>query len=159
MQRKWFYIILGGGVGLPLLLLFGTRLASAMAPVPDDVGLRDGQLAPCPELAINCVGSQSDTEYAAIAPLTFTGDPAAAREQLQSLLAAWPRTTLLTADDTYLHYVVRSRVFAFPDDLEFQMGAGVIHVRSAARIGVGDLGANRARIEDIRAAWAQETGE
>jgi uncharacterized protein (DUF1499 family) len=29
----------------------------------------------------------------------------------------------------------------------------VIHFRSASRVGRGDMGANRARIEAIRAAW------
>jgi len=41
------------------------------------------------------------------------------------------------------------------DDVEFWIDAPnqVIHFRSASRVGRGDLGANRARVEAIRAAW------
>jgi uncharacterized protein (DUF1499 family) len=44
----------------------------------------------------------------------------------------------------------------FVDDAEFWFDpvAGVIQVRSASRVGRGDLGVNRARIESIRARLA-----
>ena len=44
----------------------------------------------------------------------------------------------------------------FTDDLELALdtSARVIHVRSASRIGRGDLGVNRKRVEAIRAAMA-----
>ena len=43
----------------------------------------------------------------------------------------------------------------FTDDVEFSLdeAAGVIHVRSASRIGHGDRGVNRARVEAIRSAF------
>ena len=42
------------------------------------------------------------------------------------------------------------------DDVEFwaDPAAGVVHVRSASRVGVKDLGVNRARIEAIRSRLA-----
>lgn len=41
------------------------------------------------------------------------------------------------------------------DDTEFQLDpSGVIHVRSAARLGYSDLGVNRRRVEAIRAKLA-----
>jgi len=43
-------------------------------------------------------------------------------------------------------------VFGFVDDVEFRFdrNTGCIHVRSASRLGISDLGVNRRRIEDIR---------
>ena len=44
-------------------------------------------------------------------------------------------------------------VFGFVDDVEIRLdeSTGKIHIRSASREGYGDLGANRKRIEAIRA--------
>jgi uncharacterized protein (DUF1499 family) len=40
----------------------------------------------------------------------------------------------------------------FVDDVEFLFDekAGVIHVRSSSRVGIGDRGVNRARVEALR---------
>ena len=56
----------------------------------------------------------------------------------------------------YLYAQFTTRWLKFVDDTEFWLAPaeGVIHVRSASRIGRGDLGANRARIEEIRARFA-----
>jgi uncharacterized protein (DUF1499 family) len=42
----------------------------------------------------------------------------------------------------------------FVDDVEFSLdpAGGVIHVRSAARMGIRDFGVNRARVESLRRA-------
>ena len=49
----------------------------------------------------------------------------------------------------------RTRLLRFTDDVEFSLdeAAGVIHVRSASRLGYGDRGVNRARVEAIRSAF------
>ena len=43
---------------------------------PDNLGAQDGLLAPCPN-SPNCVSSQANDERHRIAPLLFSGDPAA----------------------------------------------------------------------------------
>ncbi len=65
---------------------------------------------------------------------------------------------MVTKTDSYLHVEFTSRWMRFTDDLEFQLVAdqGVIHVRSASRIGYSDLGANRDRVEKIRQHLAAE---
>ncbi|PZO25782.1 MAG: DUF1499 domain-containing protein, partial [Betaproteobacteria bacterium] len=42
--------------------------------------------------------------------------------------------------------------FGFVDDVEFRIdqGSGLLHVRSASRVGYSDLDANRKRVEQIR---------
>jgi uncharacterized protein (DUF1499 family) len=58
----------------------------------------------------------------------------------------------------YLHAVCRSRLFGWADDLELRIDteAGVVHVRSASRVGYSDLGVNRRRVERLRAALREQ---
>ena len=58
----------------------------------------------------------------------------------------------------YIRAEATTRIFGFVDDLElrFDDSAQRIHIRSASRIGRSDLGANRARVERLRKAWAAE---
>lgn len=55
-------------------------------------------------------------------------------------------------EDLYLHYEFTSLLLRFVDDVEFLFDeeAKTIHFRSASRVGYGDLGVNRRRMEDIR---------
>jgi uncharacterized protein (DUF1499 family) len=58
-------------------------------------------------------------------------------------------------DGNYLHAVFASRLFRFKDDLELLLDAqtGVIHVRSASRVGGYDFGVNRRRVKRLRRAY------
>jgi uncharacterized protein (DUF1499 family) len=70
-----------------------------------------------------------------------------------------PRTRIRRDESGYLHAECQSRLFRFTDDLELRLDAarGVIHVRSASRVGHSDLGANRKRVEALRRA-VEESG-
>jgi len=113
-------------------------------------------LAPCPD-SPNCVSSQApesdDKHY--IAPLRFSGDPATAWQRLKSVVLAEKRVTVMVEQSDYLHAEMRSLLFRFVDDIEFSLAAdkGLIHVRSASRVGYSDFGVNRKRVERIRAAF------
>jgi uncharacterized protein (DUF1499 family) len=69
-----------------------------------------------------------------------------------------PRTAVLTRTDEFLHAECTSRIFRFVDDLELQLRSaeGVIAVGSASRLGRGDMGVNRRRVESLRAALAEQ---
>ncbi|MGL4549640.1 MAG: DUF1499 domain-containing protein [Gemmataceae bacterium] len=127
---------------------------SLTAGRPAGLGPRGGRLAACPGTP-NCVCSNDDGP-SAVAPLTFTGDAAAAWARLKAVLAARPRTLVVSEAEGYLHAECASLVFRFVDDAEFLLDAagGKIHVRSKSRAGRSDLGVNRARVEEIRAAFA-----
>jgi len=62
------------------------------------------------------------------------------------------RATVLRHDANYLYAEFRSKLLGFVDDVEFTHDdkAGVIHVRSASRLGRRDFGVNRARVEALR---------
>ena len=110
-------------------------------------------LAPCPRrLKWNCVRSHDEPlRTHQIAPFAGGPDPDAAFARLKSLVADTKRTTVLIEEDDYLHAACRTRV-GFVDDLELLLcrEEGVIHVRSASRIGGHDLGVNRRRVERLR---------
>jgi uncharacterized protein (DUF1499 family) len=113
-------------------------------------------LAPCPD-SPNCVSSQapeSDRQHH-IAPFRFSDDPASAWERLKTAVLAEKRVTIVAEQGIYLHAEMRSLLFHFVDDVEFSIAAdtGIIHVRSASRLGYSDFGVNRKRVERIRTAF------
>jgi uncharacterized protein (DUF1499 family) len=63
-----------------------------------------------------------------------------------------PRSQIITVTDDYVHAECRSAVFGFVDDLELhlRLGQNSIAVRSASRLGHGDFGVNRKRVESLR---------
>ena len=112
---------------------------------PDNLGVRDGRLAPC-KRSPNCVSSQAnpaDLEHY-IAPLH--GSMAAVRRAVES----FPRTTIIEARDDYLYAEFRSALLRYVDDVEFYSDGQVIHVRSCSRLGRRDFGVNRKRVEQLR---------
>ncbi|MGI9490171.1 MAG: DUF1499 domain-containing protein [Geminicoccaceae bacterium] len=128
-----------------LSFLFGCS-----AGAPDNLGISEGRLAPCPDKP-NCVSSDAEDEAHRIEPYRFT-DQAAAWSALKKAVGELPRTTIVTAEDTYLHAEAKSRIFGFVDDLEFQLRPedNLIALRSAARTGHRDFGVNAERLEKLR---------
>ena len=118
---------------------------------PDNLGVRNGKLTPCPNTP-NCVNSQSsDTEHS-IEPLTYNSTTAEAMADLKSAIQAMKKTKIITENKNYLYAEFTSAIMGFVDDVEFYLDedAKLIHVRSASRLGQSDLGVNRKRIETIR---------
>ena len=91
-----------------------------------------------------------------IAPFPVSGDASEVLRRLERVVAAVPRTVVVAADDERLHAVCRT-LLGFRDDLEFRFSPaeGVVHARSAARIGVYDFGVNRRRVERVRRAFGK----
>ena len=124
-------------------------LAGCAGERPDNLGAREGILAPCPS-SPNCVSSQTENERHRIAPLAFSGDPNAAFARLKRVLSGRSDTTIVDDLPDYLRVELRTMLFV--DDGEFLLDRTnkVIHVRSASRLGYSDLGKNRSRLEEIR---------
>lgn len=143
-------------LGLPLLLVVAGQFGLLAGTRPSDLGVHDGRLKPAPDTP-NAVSSEARAGYHAIAPLAFQGDPAAAFARVARLVRETPGVAVIVERPDYLHAECSTRWLRFVDDLELLLdpAAGVIHVRSASRIGHGDLGANRARVEALRARFAQ----
>ena len=116
---------------------------------PDNLGVKDGRLAPCKRTP-NCVSSQADPADREhfIAPLAFKSSMA----ELRKAVASMPRSTVVKQDGNYLYAEFRTPLMRYVDDVElfYDAKAGLIHVRSASRLGRRDFGVNRKRIEMLR---------
>ena len=145
-------------VAFAVLVLAGPLMASPFGALfagerPAHVGR--GTLTPCPDTP-NCVSSRASDAAHAIAPIPFRGDPAAALQRLAAAAAALPGARVVASRPDYLHVEVASRIMGFVDDVEAVPDAsGVLHVRSASRLGRSDFGVNRARIETLRETMAK----
>jgi uncharacterized protein (DUF1499 family) len=121
------------------------------SPMPNNLGVQEGRLANCPDTP-NCVSSYATDSEHGIDPISYQGTQEEARIALLEVLNNLPRSTIITQNGDYIHVELRSRLMRFVDDAEFYFAEpGLIHVRSAARLGQGDMGANRGYIEAIRA--------
>jgi len=138
-----------------ILILIGwaatMAILSATARRPGNLGVHEGRLAPCPNTP-NCVSSQAEDDAHRMGPIPFDGDADEALARLKAVVAAQPRTTIVSADGDTLHAECTSLLFRFVDDVEFLVDrdAKVIHFRSASRVGRSDLDVNRKRMEEIR---------
>lgn len=108
------------------------------------------RLAPPPS-SPNCVSSRAEPKDKVHYIKPLQGVTIA---QIRDVVSKMPRMVLKKDEDGYLHFVATTRLFRFKDDLEFELDGDTVHVRSASRVGYGDLGANRSRVESIRAALA-----
>ena len=114
---------------------------------PEVIGIENGKLAPCPR-SPNCVSSYAIDETHQIEPI------AANLDKIEGELLKLNEANKVSMDRPYLHAEFTSRFMHYVDDVEFlyDQAAGLVHVRSASRVGYSDLGVNRKRIESIRRA-------
>ncbi|MEL6906737.1 MAG: DUF1499 domain-containing protein, partial [Planctomycetota bacterium] len=141
--------------------LLATLIALQGCAAPD-VGLTaGGRLAPCPA-SPNCVCSEaaaSEDSFISAFAVPEGEEPRAAFERLVGLLDS--RARVAARDGDWVHAVFTTRILRFRDDVELRLdeAARVVHVRSASRLGYSDLGANRARVERLREAFAAGAAE
>ena len=140
--------------------------ASCSNIVTPDYTLQDGHLAPCPPNR-DCVSSQEQDPNLYIAPLHFDSDHDQAHNDLLSaitfvgqgrvvsnhrnyLRVEYPGTVTGTGNANY-PYQPESAV----DEVEFYLSptGHSIEMRSLGKQGLLDTGANRERLEAIRAAF------
>lgn len=148
-------VCLSGSVALQTVVASGDTMFAGSRP--KNLGVTEGRLAP-PRRTPNCVSSQADPAdlQHQIAPISFAGSPASAMDALLRIVKGMEGSSVVRQDAGYLYAEFRSRLMGFVDDVEFSVSAkeGVIHVRSASRLGRRDYGVNRARVESIRAQFA-----
>jgi len=124
---------------------------------PSSLGLHGARLAACPS-SPNCVSSDADDRVHFVAAFELTLPAADAWPMARAAVESLPRTRVIAATDDYLHAECSSALFGFVDDLELHLRASeaIIAVRSASRLGYGDMGVNRRRVEQLRALLAAE---
>ncbi len=114
------------------------------------------KLSPCPS-SPNCISSQATDEGHFIAPFKITGNVEEAWAALKNALLSQSRTVITSETGDALHAQATSLVFRFVDDIDaiLDAKARLIHIRSASRVGYGDFGVNRKRVEMLRAQLQQ----
>lgn len=146
---------------LALLVLAAGRMGLLAGRMPTDLGVTQGRLK-APADTPNSVSSQASLwpghpqrDRARIDPLRVRSDRSETMARLQTTVAAMPGARVITVRPDYLYAQFTTPMLQFVDDVEFWFdpAAGVVHVRSASRLGYGDRGLNRERIETIRATW------
>jgi uncharacterized protein (DUF1499 family) len=156
--KRWFALLLGLVLLPGTLLLAAGQLGLLRGTPPTDLGVRDGRLK-APSLTPNSVSSQAAlwtghprAADAQIDALALSGSGPETLARLAALVAATPGAKVVETRPDYLRAEFATRWLGFVDDVEFWFdpSAGVIQVRSASRLGEGDFGVNRARVEELR---------
>jgi uncharacterized protein (DUF1499 family) len=158
---KWMLLAVLAVLVVAVAAIAAGQMGLLRGTPPADLGVRDGRLK-APSTTPNSVSSQAmlwpdnpRCEAAQVAPLALLGgDGAATMAKLQRVVQAQPGAVLVTARPDYLYAQFTTRLMKYTDDVEFWLdpAAGVVQVRSASRLGERDMGANRARVEAVRAA-------
>ena len=127
------------GVFVAVLALF-----HLVGPVPAELGVHGGALAPCPSPA-HCARVEWPV-----------ADPQAALAALVPVIESTPRTEVVEQGNGYLHATATSAFFGFVDDLELYADTerGVVQARSVSRLGDSDLGVNSRRLDALHQALA-----
>jgi uncharacterized protein (DUF1499 family) len=143
-----------------VLAVAAGQLGFLQGTAPTDLGVHDGKLKP-PSMTENSVTSQAalypdhpQRKYADIAPLPVKGEGPATITQIKAIVEGMDGAKVVKSEPGYLYAQFTTKLMKYVDDVEFWFdpAANVIHVRSASRVGRGDLGVNRKRIEAVRAA-------
>ena len=126
-------------------------LLSLSGKRPVKLGIHGGALAPCPN-SPNCVSSDASKTLHRLEPFLLKQSPEEAWSTVRAAVESIPRVAIITDTGDYLHAECSSALMGFVDDLELHLRdeRGEIAVRSASRLGYGDLGVNRRRVEALR---------
>lgn len=142
---------------LLLLLLVVFFFRGFMSRSGEALGLANGQLTQCPDKP-NCVCSESaPANTAFVSPILLqAGDATDAWMLLKSTIIEQGGQVQVETDN-YLAATFTSTVFGFADDVEARLDVaqGVIHLRSASRVGHSDFGVNRKRVELLKKRYAE----
>lgn len=140
------------GLAAAIVMLF--VVLGVMSQSGGASGVVEGKLARCP-LSPNCACSEfKDDATHYVEPIAFATSPQG--DVLALLTAAVIDLGGIVREtrEDYLAATFTSAVFRFVDDVEMRIDRehGLIHLRSASRVGYGDGGVNRKRGERLKRA-------
>lgn len=148
----WILGILAALVILQFVALF---VGARTTPRPSHVGT--GTLAPHAPTPNNVSSLAPLDAPQYMPPISYSGSAQDAQHKLMGVLRSLPKVSVITERDGYIYIEARTKLMSFVDDVEFLFddNAKQIHFRSAARLGQGDMGKNRARMTEIIALFQQ----
>ena len=125
---------------------------------PVNLGVNDGKLLGCPS-SPNCVSSFASDNKHQIDPINFSGSSKDQVKILKTILNDFKNANIISESENYIHAEFSSNLFKFVDDVEFFIDekSKTMHFRSASRLGYGDFGVNRKRIETIKTKLSEKS--
>lgn len=159
---KWIVIAVLVVLAVVASAIVAGQLGLLQGKAPADLGVQQGKLKGLSSTD-NSVSSQADLypdhpqrKYSSIAPLAVRVDGLSTIAKLKGIVEGMDGAKLITNAPNYLYAQYTTPLMKYVDDVEFWFDPNnnVIQVRSASRLGKSDLGANRKRIEVVRAALA-----
>lgn len=143
---KLVRIVLGVGLVVVALLFIGRLVVSTVGAEPTMLGFNpDSERGGCSSTP-NCVSTYATTDEHGIEPISCAADTATAIAAFADAIGTLPDVD--REGDTA--WVVYSRIMRFPDDVRIDVTNRGIEVFSTSRLGSGDLGVNRRRVEYLR---------
>lgn len=137
---------------LAAVFFLGRFVVSVVASEPVMLGLNpSAERGGCPGTP-NCVSSYASTPEHAIDPIACPAPEDVAITAFADAIDTLPDVE--RRNDT--SWVVYSRTFRFPDDVMIDVSERGIEVYSASRLGSGDMGVNRNRMERMRELLAAD---
>ena len=129
---------------IPIVVIGGLTVLSVISQRGTPPGVQGGTLKPGSSKP-NAACSEDATPTAQkVDPLTGS------RDDIRRAIADTGGTITADSED-YIAATYSSRLMRFVDDVEFRRDGGLWQVRSASRVGHSDMGANRKRVERLRA--------
>ncbi|TDT43511.1 uncharacterized protein (DUF1499 family) [Halospina denitrificans] len=140
----------------------GAGLQGCMTTSPLEMGSGELTLSECPSLP-NCVSTEAEEGSMHAIPAFELAMPVdQAWPEVRQAVAELPNTSIVEEDESrhYLYAKAYSDLFGFVDYFEVlaqpqpvpESGAERLAVRSAAMLGISDMGVNEARAERFREA-------
>ncbi|KXO13490.1 hypothetical protein AKG98_3295 [Moritella sp. JT01] len=133
-----------------LILTCSIFLASCSGTPPDNIGIVNSLLTPCPE-SPNCVSSDSLDESHYVPAFKLEVSAEVVWSEIKVYLQAQHNMEIMTETADYLYVESTSTLMRFVDDFELhlRLNDGIIAVRSASRLGKSDFGVNKQRVDDL----------
>lgn len=137
-------------VGVYRFIAMGSESQKGSAP-----GLAQGQLQPCPDSPNCAISEYADDAAHFVEPITLDEslrDSVLERAAL-AIQSMGGKVTESTED--YLASEFKSDLFGFVDDFEVRLDQAnsMLHLRSASRVGYGDMGVNAKRVAEFKATF------
>lgn len=136
-------------IALGIVALLGGGMVVQNTRTPE-LGVTNGQLEPVPR-SDNAVSTQTDDPGKRVDPLPFRGSLEETRRRILDAVQAYGGARIVNDQERYIRLLFVTPRMRFRDDAEFlfEESAGLVHFRSASRVGQSDLGLNRRRYEAI----------
>lgn len=151
-MNKLLYIL----IVIAVIIVLAFFVMGMISQKGQALGLKDGHLQACSSTD-NCVISEdSDGSSATIEPLTFSEPKPVFMDRLKEAIETMGGE-IVTSDSSYIASTFSSGIFRFVDDVEFRVTDDQqLHFRSSSRVGRKDFGANKKRIEQLKALLADQ---